>query len=109
MLIEQLYFLKYMEFNDMLEVVHIQNKLLNFMLKSSLKSLKKHLHAIKRLSDGRKFTIQQDGVCYHTKNYITNYLNENVLDYVRKENWPLNSFDLNSIDNANSKMMEKMV
>ena len=46
-----------MGFNNMQEVIHIQNKRLNFMLKSSLKSLKKHLHVIKRLSDGRKFTI----------------------------------------------------
>ena len=30
-------------------------------------------------------------------------------DYVRKENWPLNSFDVNVIDNAICEMMEMMV
>ena len=93
----------------MQEVTHTQNKLVNSMLKLSLKSLKKHLYVIKRLSGGgRKFTIRQDGVRCHTANSVTNYLNENVRDYVRKENWPPNSCDLSPIDNAICDMMEKM-
>ena len=74
-----------------------------------MKSLKKHLYVIKRLSRGRKFTIQQDGARCHTSNPVTNHLNENVPDYVRKETWPPNSCDLNPIDNAICDMMEKMV
>ena len=63
-----------MEFNDMQEVIHnkanlLQNKV-NFMLKSSLKSLKKHFYVIKRLSGGRKSTIQQHGVRCHTSNSL---------------------------------------
>ena len=70
---------------------------------------KKHLHVIKRLSGGRKFIIQQDGVRSNTANSVTNCLNENVLDYVRKENWLPNSYNLNPIDNAICVMMGKIV
>ena len=61
--------------------------------------LKNHLYVIWRLSGGRKFTIQ-DGARCHTANPVTNYLNENVPDYIRKENWPPKSCDLSSIDYA---------
>ena len=61
-----------MQFNNMQEVIPIQNKLINFMLKSSLKSLKRHIYEIKRLYGGRKFTIQQDGVRCHSGYFVTN-------------------------------------
>ena len=37
-----------MSFDDMQKVIHIQNKLVNFMLKTSLESLKKYLYVIKK-------------------------------------------------------------
>ena len=57
--------------------------------------LKKHLYAIRSLSCGKKFTILQYGPLCNTKNSVTNYLNENASDYIRKENWSPNSRDLN--------------
>ena len=43
----------------------------------------------------KKFTIQKYGPLCNTKNSVTNYLNENASDYIRKENWSPNSCDLN--------------
>ena len=51
-----------------------------------LEMLKKHLYVIKRLSCGQKFTIQQYGAPCYTANSLTNYLNQNVPDYIIKEN-----------------------
>ena len=79
------------------------------MLKSSLKSLKKHLYVKRRLPGGRKFTVQQDGTRCHTANFVTRYLNEYVPDYMRKENWPPNFCGFNRIDYTIWDMFEKMV
>ena len=46
--------------------------------------LKKHLYVIRRLSCGQRFTIQQYEARCHTANSVTNYLNEDVPDYIRK-------------------------
>ena len=73
-----------------------------------LKMQKKHLYVIRRLCGGQKFTVQQDGTCCHTTNSVTSYLNDNVLNYMREENWP-NSCDLNPLDYAIWDMMENMV
>ena len=62
-----------------------------------------------RLSGERKLTIQQDGARCHTISTGTSYLNENVPDYIRKENWPPNSCDLNPLDYEIWDMMEEMV
>ena len=51
-----------------------------------LKMLKKHLYVLRRLSYGRKFPIQQYGTGCLTGDSVINYLNENVPDYIRKEN-----------------------
>ena len=59
-----------------------------------VKMLKEHHSVIRRLSGGRKFTIQQDGARCYAASSVTNYLNENVPDYIRKENWPPNSCGL---------------
>ena len=48
----------------------------------------------------KKFTIQQYGARRHTANSVTNYLNENVPDYIKKENWSPNSCDLKLLDYA---------
>ena len=55
--------------------------------------LKKNLDVIRNWSCGKKFTIQQYGA-----NSVTNYLNENVSDYIRKKNWSPNSIDLKLLD-----------
>ena len=48
----------------------------------------------------KKFTIQQYGALCHTANYVTNYLNENFPDCIRKESWSPNFCDLNLLDYA---------
>ena len=48
--------------------------------------LKKHFYVIRRLSCGQKFTIQQYGARCHTANFVSNSLNENIPNYIRKEN-----------------------
>ena len=45
----------------------------------------------------------------HTVNSVTNYLNENVPDYIRKENWSPNSCDLNLLDYAIWDIMKKIL
>ena len=57
----------------------------------------------------QKFTIQQYGTCCHTANSFNNYLNENVPDYIRKENWSPNSCDFNILDYTIWDMMKKML
>ena len=42
-------------------------------------------------------------------NSVINYLNENVPDYIRKENLPSNFCNLNPIDYAIWDMMENMI
>ena len=63
--------------------------------------LKKHLYVTRRWYCGPKFTIQQYGAHCHTAKSLNNYLNENVHDYIRKENSSPNSCDLNLLDYAN--------
>ena len=71
--------------------------------------LKKHLYIIRSLSCGKKFTIQQYGARYTTANSVANYLNENVTDYIRKENWSPNCCDLNLLDYAIWDIMKKII
>ena len=72
-----------------------------------LQMLRKHLYVIQRLPGGQKFTIQQDRARFYTANSVTSHLNENVPDYIRKENWPPNSRYLNPLDYAIWGIMEK--
>ena len=65
-----------------------------------LEMLKKHFHVIRSLSCGKKFTIQQYGALCHTINHVTDYFNENVPDYIRKESWSPDSYDINLLDYA---------
>ena len=71
--------------------------------------LNKHLYVIRNLSCGRKFTIQQYVALCYTVNSVTNYLNENVPDYIRKEYWSPNSCDLNLLDYAIWDIMKKIL
>ena len=64
-----------------------------------LEILKKHLYVIRSLSCGGKFTIQKYEARYHTANSVTNYLNENVPDNIRKQNCSPYFCDLNLLDN----------
>ena len=74
-----------------------------------LEMLKKHLYVIRSLSCGKKFAIQQYGARCNTANSVVDYLNENVPDYIRKENWPPNSCDLNLLDYAIWYIMKKII
>ena len=56
-----------------------------------------------------KFTVQQYGALCQTKNSVTNYLYENVPDYIRKENWSPNSCDLSLLDYAIRDIMKKIL
>ena len=71
--------------------------------------LKKHLYVIRSLSCGKKFTIQKYEARCHTANSVTNYLNENVPDYIRKENWSPNSCDFSRLDYAICYIMKKII
>ena len=44
----------------------------------------------------------------HTANSVTNYLNENVTDYIRKEYWSPNSCDFNLLDYTIWDIMKKI-
>ena len=59
-----------------------------------LRMLKKHLYVIRWLSGGWKFTAQQHVARCHRANLYTNYINENVQNYIKKEIWPPNLCDL---------------
>ena len=75
-----------------------------------LKLLERHLYVIKRMSgEQRRFTIQQDGATCHTANSVITYLEEHVPDFIRKEEWPPNSCDLNPLDYSVWDMMERIV
>ena len=74
-----------------------------------LEILKKRLYVIRSLSCRKKFTIQQYATRCHTANSVTNYLNENVPDYIRKENWSPNSCDLNLLDYVIWNITEKIL
>ena len=71
--------------------------------------LKKHLYVIKSLSCGKKFTIQKHEARCHTANSVTNYLNENVPDNIRKQNWSRYSCDLNLLDYAIWDIIKKIL
>ena len=71
--------------------------------------LKKNLYVIRSFSCGKKFTIQKYEACCHTANSLTDYLNENVPDNIRKQNWSLYSNDLNLLDNAVWGIMKKIL
>ena len=45
----------------------------------------------------------------HTANSVTNYLNENVPDTIRKQNWSRYSYDLNLLDYAIWEIMKKIL
>ena len=70
---------------------------------------KKHLCVTRSLYYGKRFTIQQYGASCHTANSVTSYLNENVHDYIRKENCSPNSCDLNLLDYAIWDIMKKIL
>ena len=74
-----------------------------------LEMLKKHLYVIRSLSREQKFTIQQYGALCHTVYSVTNCLNENVPDYIRKEKWFPNSCDRNLFDYAIWDIMKKIL
>ena len=46
--------------------------------------------------------------CCHTGNSVTNYLNENVPDNIRKQNWSRYSCDLKLLDYAIWNIMKKI-
>ena len=74
-----------------------------------LEMMNEHLYVIRSLACGKKFTIQQYVARCHTANSVTNYLNENVTDYIRKEYWSPNSCDLNLLDYAIWDIMKKIL
>lgn len=51
-----------------------------------------------RIQIGEGFIFLQDGAPSHTANVTQTYLNTNAPGYIRKEQWPLNSPDLNPMD-----------
>ena len=71
--------------------------------------LKKYLYLIRSFSYGKKFTIQKYEARCHTANSVTNYLNENVPDTTRKQNWSRYSCDLNLLDYAIWEIMKKIL
>ena len=71
--------------------------------------LKKHLYVIRSLSCGKKITIQKWEARCHTGNSVTNYLNENAPDNIRKQNWSPYSCDLNLLDYAICDIMKKIL
>ena len=71
--------------------------------------LKKHLYAIRSLSCGKKFIIQQYGARCQTANSVTNDLNGNVPDYTRKDSWSPDSWDLNLLDCEIWYIMKKIL
>ena len=77
------------------------------MLLLLLEMLKKHLYVVRSLYCGKKFTIQKYEADYHTANSVTNYLNKNVPDNIRKQNWSPYSCDLSFLDYAIWDIMKK--
>ena len=71
--------------------------------------LKKDLYVIRSLSCGKKFAVQKYEARCHTAHSVTNYLNENVRDNIRKQNWSPYSCDLNLIDYAIWNIMKKIL
>ena len=57
----------------------------------------------------KEFTIQKYEARCHTANSVTNYLNENVPDNIRKQNWSPYSCDLNLLDYAIWDIMKKIL
>ena len=59
-------------------------------------------HVVKDLShtvfSGKPFLFQQDGAPAHTSNSTQGWLRENIPDFIRKEEWPPYSPDLNPVD-----------
>ena len=74
-----------------------------------LEMLKKHLYVIRSLSCGKKCTIQQYVARCYKRNSVTNYLNENVPDYIRQGYWSLKSCDINLLDYAIWDFMKKIL
>lgn len=50
-----------------------------------------HLH-------GRKWTLQQDGVTFHTAKSTINFIEDHIPSFIRPGHWPANSPDLNPLD-----------
>ena len=71
--------------------------------------LKKHLFVIRILSCRKKKTFERYGAHCQTANFVTNYLNENVPDYVRKKNCSHNSCDPNLLDYTIWDIMKKIL
>ena len=71
--------------------------------------LKEHLYVIRSLSCGKKFTSQKYEARCHTANSGINYLNENVPDNTRNQNWSPYSCALNLLDYAIWDIMKKII
>ena len=84
------------EFND--KVIHINCKFVDFLLKPTLKSL----YVRRRLPGQQKFTVQLDGVHYHTTYSVTKYLNENDSNLPNKYRNIQKSFSKLKSSNNNS-------
>ena len=64
---------------------------------------------MRSLSCGKKFIIQKYEARCHTTNYVTYYLNGNVPDNIRKQNWSHYSCDLSLLDYATWDIMKKIL
>ena len=71
--------------------------------------LQKNLYLIRSASCGKKFFIQKYEARCHTANSVTNYLNENVLDNIRKQNLSPYFCDLNLLDYAIWDIVKKIL
>ena len=56
------------------------------------------LPEIRILAEGGHFIFQQDGARAHTTKYTIAYPKVNVPEFIKPENWPPNSPDLNPVD-----------
>ena len=46
------------------------------------------------------FTFMQGGATSHTSHYTTTYIEDKNIDFIKKDEWPPNSPDLNAMDYA---------
>ena len=71
-------------------------------------SITDNLTTTKLFDDINNWTFQQDGATSHTAKNVQKWLQENVPNYVAKEEWPGNSPDLNVIENLWAYMETKL-
>ena len=48
----------------------------------------------------KEFILQQDGSTSHTSRLTQQFLEDNNIVYIKKDDWPPNSLDLNPMDYA---------